>query len=51
MFVILLQVLEQRSDGLWKGCVVHDKMSKTGYFPSDYVVLVDNTGESAFVNL
>ncbi|KAL5018515.1 hypothetical protein ScPMuIL_004237, partial [Solemya velum] len=38
----IIKVLEQRSDGLWKGYVVHDKMNKTGYFPSDYVVLVDN---------
>lgn len=38
-----IKVLEQKSNGIWKGCVIHnDRMSKPGYFPADHVVLVDS---------
>ena len=41
-----LQVLERRSDGLWKGYVMNDgQPARTGYFPANTVVLVDKQGE------
>ncbi|CAH1795709.1 unnamed protein product [Owenia fusiformis] len=37
-----LTVLEQCPDGMWKGFVMHDgQLAKSGYFPSNHVVLVD----------
>ncbi|GAB1602391.1 caskin-2-like isoform X1 [Argonauta hians] len=43
-----IKVLEQKADGIWKGCVIHnDRMSKAGYFPADHVVLVDTQTHSS----
>ena len=43
---LLLQVLEQRPDGIWKGYVLREgQMAKAGYFPASAVVLVDWTGK------
>lgn len=42
----VLQVLEQKPDGIWKGYVVQSgRMAKTGFFPANHVVLVDSQGE------
>lgn len=39
----IITVLEQRSDGIWRGYVLHDgRMAKTGMFPANHVVLVDS---------
>ncbi|XP_055955084.1 caskin-2 isoform X2 [Patella vulgata] len=39
----IITVLEQRSDGIWKGYVVQEgRLAKTGYFPANHVVLVDS---------
>ncbi|XP_041363793.1 caskin-2-like [Gigantopelta aegis] len=39
----IITVLEQKPDGIWKGQIVQPgRMAKTGYFPSNHVVLVDS---------
>ncbi|CAL1530621.1 unnamed protein product [Lymnaea stagnalis] len=39
----IITVLEQKSDGIWRGYVLHDgRMAKTGMFPANHVVLVDS---------
>lgn len=45
--VCVWQVLEQRSDGHWKGYVANEgRMARAGFFPSTHVVLVDSQGIS-----
>ncbi|XP_053393505.1 LOW QUALITY PROTEIN: caskin-2-like [Mercenaria mercenaria] len=40
----LIKIVEQRQDGMWKGCLMKDGcMAKPGWFPADHVVLIDNT--------
>ncbi|BFZ02753.1 hypothetical protein BsWGS_05792 [Bradybaena similaris] len=39
----IITVLEQRTDGIWRGYVYHEgRMAKTGMFPANNVVLVDS---------
>ncbi|GFR58691.1 caskin-2 [Elysia marginata] len=39
----IITVLEQRTDGIWRGYVVQEgRMAKTGMFPANHVALVDS---------
>ncbi|KAK3586047.1 hypothetical protein CHS0354_033170 [Potamilus streckersoni] len=39
----LIKILEQGQDGVWKGSLLKEgRMAKTGFFPADHVVLIDN---------
>lgn len=43
---LLLQIVEQRQDGMWRGCLMKEGcMAKPGWFPADHVVLIDNSGK------
>jgi hypothetical protein len=39
-------VLEQNTDGLWKGSIGEGKDKRTGYFPNNAVTLLDKSNES-----
>ncbi|GFN87260.1 class e vacuolar protein-sorting machinery protein hse1, partial [Plakobranchus ocellatus] len=39
----IITVLEQRTDGIWRGYVVQEgRMAKTGMFPANHVALIDS---------